>query len=95
HFAEVTLQTISSKQSILTAQEIGISALPFSFDEGGKVTFGKTTSNQMLKKLSFFTTALETAYSSFKEDFSSFASVRIILDTSQFFTAQNEKLGLG
>lgn len=94
-FAEALLQTISSNHCILTAPAIGISRLPFTFNATGKVTFNETINDDTQRKLSFFLTILETAQSLSKFKLSSVPSLDVSLDTSQFFNAKNQKLGLG
>lgn len=92
-FAVVTIQTTSSSQPILNAPAIGITDLPFTLDVEGSVVFSNPISQQMRQKLVFFTTALETL--SAKGNPVHFPSLSITLDTSQFFTGEGRKLGLG
>lgn len=94
-FAEVTLEVISSDQCKVSAPAVGIKNLSFKIDSGGKVIFEKSISSTLLKKLSFFMAALEAILSSSKCKPNSLPSFIITLDTSQFFTTENQKLGLG
>lgn len=94
-FAEVTLQTISSNYCIVTAPDIDVPRLSFTFDATGKVTFNETIGDKTLKKLSFLLTVIEEMQTLFNGDLNSLSSFELLLDTSQFFNAEKQKLGLG
>lgn len=94
-FAEATLQTTSSNQCIIAAPAIGISELSFTFDARGEINFNPQIEEKTRKKLSFFLSALGAASTYFGNNFYPPPSFKIILDTSQFFNADNQKLGLG
>lgn len=93
-FAEVTLQSIPSRHSLLEAPAIGITDLPFTVDAKGKANFGKFISKMERHSLSFFTAAVETVLSP-GQNSDPLPCFSIYLNTSQFFTPENEKLGLG
>lgn len=93
--AEVVLQTTNADHCIIEAPDIGISRLPFTFDGTGKVTFIETVEDETLKKLSFLLTVIEEVQELFGSNLYSVPSFELSLNTSQFFNAEKQKLGLG
>lgn len=95
-FAEVTLQTISSKSYIIESPAIGISNLPFTIKENGKISFLHSISQAQQENLNFFSATFEHALQFYKQHLTELPAFKITLNTSQFFNeSDNQKLGLG
>lgn len=94
-YAEVNLETSSSESNILEAPAIGISNLPF-FINKKKISYFHSISNEQQEKLNFFTKTFEQALPFYQPPLKKLPTIKIALDTSQFFNeTDNQKLGLG
>jgi phosphomevalonate kinase len=95
-FAKVTLQTNSSRFNTIRAPAIGISDLPFTLNENGKISFNDSIPGEEKEKLRFFLSTFEYAAQFYKQNFNKLPSFTITLNTSQFFNKDDsQKLGLG
>lgn len=94
-YAEVNLETISSKYNILEAPVIGISNIPFSI-KNNSISFLHSISSEQQGKLNFFIKTFEQAIKFYEQPLTKLPAFKITLNTSQFFNeADNQKLGLG
>lgn len=95
-FAEVALEPISLNHCLVDAPEIGVFDLPFDVTENGEISFPSSITKETEKRLSFFSTGFEYANQIGKQGWRNLPFFKITLDTSQFFTEEdNQKLGLG